>query len=347
MARGSAGTAHSPSFVQRNFSSNAGRTAGTGNRSFSNANLHSGGNPNSQFLGHNSVFGNQANMGAGKGNNWGWGNNWHGHHPGGGGGGGGGYGYGGYGFGFFPFFGYGLGWGLFGWPYYGYGNGGYGYGGYGGYGYGYNNGFVAADGAAGNPNGIDFGTLGEEAFRAGKYQDAANDFRHALIDDPTGGGLIMLLGQALFQTGNFNEAAGATQAAMNLLPVEKSGAAIENYKQLYGNVGDYTSQLKNLEKARDAKPDDPAIRFLLGFHFGYLGYPKQAVRELDKAVELQPRDPAARKLHDIFAAKIDAPLLGPPPEGAQQPGGPAQPEKPAPADVNKSTDKPQDTGAKG
>ncbi len=276
-----------------------------------------------------------------KGNNWGWGNNWNGHHhPGGGGGGGG---YGGYGFGFFPFFGYGLGWGLFGWPYYGYGYGygGYGYGGYGNYGY------VAVDNAAANPAGVDFGTLGEEAFRAGKFQEAANDFRHALVDDPTNGGLIMLLGQALFQTGNYNEAAGATETAMNLLPVEKSGAAVENYKQLYGNIQDYTNQLKTLEKARDAKPDDAAVRFLLGFHFGYLGYPKQAVRELDKAVELQPRDPAARKLHDIFAAKIDAPLVGPPPADAQ--GGAPNlpgPASPAPPEENKSTEKSADATIK-
>jgi tetratricopeptide (TPR) repeat protein len=140
----------------------------------------------------------------------------------------------------------------------------------------------------------------------------------------------MLLGQSLFQTGNYNEAAGATEAAMNLLPEDKWGAAVENYKQLYGNIQNYTDQLKALEKARDAKPDDAAIRFLLGFHFGYLGYPKQAVRELDKAVELQPRDPAARKLHDIFAAKTGSPAVGPPPE-VEGAGGAGQPGNPAPA----------------
>ena len=33
---------------------------------------------------------------------------------------------------------------------------------------------------------------------------------------------------------------------------------------------------------------DAALRFLLGWHYGYLGYPKQAVRELNKTVELAP-----------------------------------------------------------
>ncbi len=340
VAGGTHGATHSPSFVQRNFSSGAGNhmdhnghMAHNGaNRSFSNANLRSADlHRNSTFLGNNSVFGKTSNWNA-HGNNWGWGNNGHGH--------GGNFGYGGYGFGFFPFFGYGLGWGLFGWPYFGYG--GYGYG-YGGYGYGNNNAYAAIDNP--NPSGIDFATEGETAFRAGQYETAATDFRHALIDEPTNAGLIMLLGQALLQTGKYNESAGATEAAMNMLPEDKWGAAVEHYKQLYGNIQDYTNQLKALEKARDAKPDDPAIRFLLGFHFGYLGYPKEAVRELNKAVELEPRDPAARKLHDIFAAKIDAPLVGPPPQAEN--GAPGQPDQPAPSpEEPKSTAKPEARGAK-
>jgi hypothetical protein len=65
--------------------------------------------------------------------------------------------------------------------------------------------------------------------------------------------------------------------------------------------------LKALEKARDAKPDDAALRFLLGYHFGYLGYPKQATRELDKALDLQPKDLGSQKLRDIFAVQAGLP----------------------------------------
>jgi hypothetical protein len=60
------------------------------------------------------------------------------------------------------------------------------------------------------------------------------------------------------------------------------------------------------------------LRFLVGYHFGYLNYPKQAVRELNKAVELEGRDPAARRLHDIFAVKIGAPTVGPAPGAKTQ-----------------------------
>ena len=101
---------------------------------------------------------------------------------------------------------------------------------------------------------------------------------------------------------------------MGALPEDKWGTVVQNYSQLYGNVGDYTSQLKALEAAVKDKPDDPALRFLLGFQYGYLNYPQQAVRELDKAVELEGRDPAARRLHDLFAAKTGAPEVGPVPK---------------------------------
>ncbi len=112
---------------------------------------------------------------------------------------------------------------------------------------------------------------------------------------------------------------------MNMLPEDKWGTVVQNYTQLYGNNSDYSNQLKSLETARTQDPKNPALRFLLGFHYGYLGYPKEAVRELGKAVELEGRDPAARKLHDIFAAKTGASPVGPPPD-MTKPG--AEPEKP-------------------
>jgi tetratricopeptide (TPR) repeat protein len=146
------------------------------------------------------------------------------------------------------------------------------------------------------------------------------DFRHALVDDPTNGAYVMLLGQALFASGQYDEAAGATQQATTMLPQDKWGTVISNYKELYPNIGDYTTQLRALEKARDEKPDDPALRFLLGWHYGYLGYPKQAVRELNKTLELAPKDEVAKKVRDAMAEKLPKSELPPA-------------EKPAPPDV--------------
>jgi hypothetical protein len=62
-------------------------------------------------------------------------------------------------------------------------------------------------------------------------------------------------------------------------------------------------QLKDLENAVKSH-DSPAGRFLLGFHYGYLGYPEQSVRELDQAIKLNPKDKMAKKLREITAAKL-------------------------------------------
>ena len=52
---------------------------------------------------------------------------------------------------------------------------------------------------------------------------------------------------------------------------------------------------------RDANPELPALHLLLGYHFGYLGYPKEAVKELKKTLELSPKDEIAQKLcDDVF-----------------------------------------------
>jgi hypothetical protein len=95
-----------------------------------------------------------------------------------------------------------------------------------------------------------------------------------------------------------------------------------------------------LEKARTDKPDDPALRFLLGYEFGFLGYPKQAVVELDKALDLAPDDLGSEKLRDKFALTAGLPARPHPPRdqapagqgGAPVPGAPAlgAPQPPTP-----------------
>jgi hypothetical protein len=321
----------------------------TGSRGFSggNTSYYRGGNfgrNNSAFFGTGGAF-NNAYLGNRNFNNYG--------NYGRGFGYGGYRGYGGYGlgyggYGFLPFLG---GLGL------GYGLGGYGLGGYGlGYGGYYNNSYPAYDSTviandaappadqstvdqnAGeyptNPptsNGTDYVALGESDFRAGQYPAAIGAFRHALIDEPNNAGLMLMLAQTLFQIGQWQQAAGATELAMGALPEDKWGTIVQNYTQLYGNIGDYTAQLKQLEAAVKQKPEDPALRFLLGYHYGYLNYPQQAVRELGKAVELEGRDPAARRLHDVFAAKTGAPQVGPVPQTETTPPGAGAPAGTPPA----------------
>jgi hypothetical protein len=178
--------------------------------------------------------------------------------------------------------------------------------------------------------GDDFASIGEQDFRAGRYDAAVRSWRHALVDEPGNGGVMLLLAQALFATGKYDEAAGAVQLGMQMLPVEKWGAVVEHYRELYSKIGDYTTQLRALEAARDKKVDDPALRFLLGYHYGFLGYPKNAVQQLDKCVELAPKDELAQKLHErmkeLMAPK--APEKPAPSTPADKPASPTLPNAP-------------------
>lgn len=151
---------------------------------------------------------------------------------------------------------------------------------------------------------LDFGAAGEAEFKAGNYEKAAKYWKHAVLDDPKNGVLVMMLAQGLFASGKFDEAAGATQQGMLLLKEEDWGVVISNYRELYTKIGDYTTQLRALEKSRKDKPEDPGLRFLLGFHYGYLGFPTEATRELEKATSLAPQDELAKRLKVVLDAKL-------------------------------------------
>jgi Tfp pilus assembly protein PilF len=299
-------------------------TAGFGNgRQFGNG--HNGmhhGFHNHGFFNRNFFFGGFGGFGFG----WGWGGFW-------------GFGYPYWGYGYYGWPGlltYGLlGLGNYFGGYGGYGYGGYGYGGYyGGMGYAYDpycyygnsigypgtavanpqdDALAAANQApAVNPkpgtkdadNAKVFAEKGETDFKARDYKAAVYAWKHAVVDDPNNGVLVMMLGQGFFATGQFNEAAGAVQQAMQILPKDDWGVVVKNYKELYSNIQDFTDQLRALEKAVKEKPNDPALRFLAGFQYAYLGYPKEAVDQLEKGLKAAPRDEMAKKLRDEMAAKL-------------------------------------------
>jgi Tfp pilus assembly protein PilF len=260
------------------------------------------------------------------------------------------YGYG-YGYGLGLGFGSGLygGYGGYGYGGYGYGYPGYGYYGYDQYGAGYGGGYGAAydpspyNGSsssssppaaahAAKPMQADSSTLkaardfadkGEAEFRAGDYDAAVYALRHAAVDDPNNAVVTLLLGQALFATGKFDEAAGATQAAMRQLTKERWGVVISHYTELYRDTKDYTQQLRALERAMKEKPDEPALRFLAGFHYAYLGFTQQAVEQLERALKLAPRDEMARQLRDDLHSKLAKPSVPPVPPAPGIPTGPA------------------------
>jgi tetratricopeptide (TPR) repeat protein len=149
-----------------------------------------------------------------------------------------------------------------------------------------------------------FARQAEEAFRARDYKAATRAWRHAIVDDPNNGALLLRLAQALLAAGEYDEAAGATQQALMLLPEEKWQPELSNTTKLYANPQDYKDQLKGLERAVKENPDNPALRFELGFQYGFSGRRAEALRELDKLLQIAPQDQLGRRLKDLLAGKI-------------------------------------------
>jgi hypothetical protein len=148
---------------------------------------------------------------------------------------------------------------------------------------------------------------GEAAFWRGDYLGAVEDWNNSLNGGPPNPVLIMMLGQAYFAAGNYREATVTTQAAMRALPQDQWGVVVANRHELYGNPKAYVQQLQQLETSVNENPKDPAERFLLGYHYAYLGYPQPAVAQLDKVVELEPRDELAAELRKVLTPRLPDP----------------------------------------
>ena len=95
------------------------------------------------------------------------------------------------------------------------------------------------------------------------------------------------------------------QQAMQLLPESQWGVVVANNTELYPKVGVYAAQLRALEQAVRENRDQPALRFLVGYHYGYLGHLRHGAGQLQKAQQLAPQDQLAKQLLDRFVGSID------------------------------------------
>jgi cytochrome c-type biogenesis protein CcmH/NrfG len=148
-----------------------------------------------------------------------------------------------------------------------------------------------------------FALQAEKAFQSRDFKGAVRAWRHAIVDDPNNGALLLRLGQALFAAGLYDEAAGATQQALTLLPEENWQPEAGKVAKLYADPQDYNDQLRALEKAVRENLDDPALSFELGFQYGLSDRRPEAQRELDRLLKIAPEDQLGRRLRDLMAAK--------------------------------------------
>ena len=155
---------------------------------------------------------------------------------------------------------------------------------------------------------------GQTAFRNGDYAAAVEDWRNALDGGSRNPVLVMMLAQACFAAGDYRQAAATTREAMQALPEDRWGVVVSNRRELYVKPNTYLFQIEQLKAAVKERPKDPAQRFLLAFHYAYLGYPQAAAAQLDKFAELEPGDEMAAQFRKVLALRLPtagAPVITP------------------------------------
>jgi tetratricopeptide (TPR) repeat protein len=143
-----------------------------------------------------------------------------------------------------------------------------------------------------NEQGMQLFEAGMTAFSDGQFAESLTNFDEALRLLPGDPVLHELRALALFAVGDFQRAA----AALNSLLASVPGMDWTTLVSLYGNLDDYTTQLRALESQVNANPDDAAAAFVLAYHYLVMGHNEQAIDMLRRVVRLQPRDTTAQRL---------------------------------------------------
>jgi tetratricopeptide (TPR) repeat protein len=133
---------------------------------------------------------------------------------------------------------------------------------------------------------------GRTAFRAGRWADAAEQFRKAVAARPESVEARVNLGSALVQTGDADGAVAQFREALRLDP--NNATARFNLGVLLSGKGPGQEALDHLRAAVDRWPRDAEARRTLARLLRDAGRTEEALAEYGKAVELDPAEETAR-----------------------------------------------------
>jgi Flp pilus assembly protein TadD len=133
---------------------------------------------------------------------------------------------------------------------------------------------------------------GMAEFKQGRYAEALVKFDVALAKLPGDPVVHEMRALSYFALGQFQQSA----AVLNALLATTPGMDWTTMSGLYGNVDDYTEQLRALESHITSNPDDAAARFVLAYHYLVTGHTDDAIAELEIVVKLQPKDVTAQQI---------------------------------------------------
>jgi tetratricopeptide (TPR) repeat protein len=139
-------------------------------------------------------------------------------------------------------------------------------------------------------------------FKAGNYPQAIARFDAALKQLPGDPVIHEVRALAQFAVGAYKSAA----AGLNSLLATAPGMDWTTMASLYGNVDDYTQQLRKLEQHCRANVKDASAYFVLAYQYLVTGHQEAAVDALKIVVREQPKDATAQRMLASLAPKEPA-----------------------------------------
>lgn len=138
---------------------------------------------------------------------------------------------------------------------------------------------------------------GLAAFKDAQYPEALTKFDAAVALLPGDAVLHELRALTYFAMGKFQQSA----AVLNSLLAVTPGMDWTTMSGLYGNIDDYTNQLRALEQYVGDNSDDAAASFVLAYHYLVTGHTEDAIELLRDVVRLKPADTTAQRLLDSLS----------------------------------------------
>lgn len=145
-------------------------------------------------------------------------------------------------------------------------------------------------------------TLGDRAFRDGRYADAVHFYARAVEFAPEEAVLYLVLSDGLFATGDYHYGAFALRKALELDPTLVS-SGIDKH-DFYAQAREFDAQLAQLEGYLIDRPGDDDARLMLAANYLFGGRPAAAVDLLGDAASDRLLDDSAAAL--VLQAARDA-----------------------------------------
>ncbi len=136
------------------------------------------------------------------------------------------------------------------------------------------------------------------AFSTGDYKQALDLCNQTLKTMPNDAVVHEFRSLVLFALQNYRESAAAAYAVLSAGP----GWNWTTVSSLYGNVADYTTQLRALESFIQQNPKSSDGRFLLAYHYLTAGHADAARSQLREVDKLTPNDRLVKQLLGISSA---------------------------------------------